>query len=80
MYKLSRKDIEIIFAMCEENLNCSAVVRKHYVHHNTVIYHLKRIKQNTGLDPKNFHNLIELEIMAKEIYDQNDQKSWYPII
>ena len=54
MLELNQKDIEFIFAMCEENLNCSAVARKHYVHYNIVIYHLKKIKKKTGLDPRIF--------------------------
>lgn len=66
MTELSQLDIEIIQAMCEEDMNICAVARKKYLHHNTVSYHLDKIKKKTGLDPRKFHDLIKLETIVKE--------------
>ena len=53
-------DKEIIRGLADNDMNIDAVARSLYVHRNTVEYHIKRIKINTGLNAKVFRDLVEL--------------------
>lgn len=64
MEKLGEKDVEIIEAMCDNDLNLSKVARALFQHRNTIVYHLDKIKKNTGLDPRKFYELVKLKEMA----------------
>lgn len=57
---MSDKDVEIIRAMADLSMNVSEVSRTLFMHRNTVIYHLGRIKKETGLDPQKFCDLVVL--------------------
>ena len=63
---LTERNKEIILALAECNMNQSEVSRVKYLHINTVIFHIQKIRENTGLDPKNFYDLIKLVEMAKD--------------
>lgn len=54
----------LTYAKCD--MNRSEAGRKLYMHVNTVDYHLKKIKKETGLDPKKFYDLIKLLEMEAE--------------
>ena len=58
------KDVEIIRAMAELDMNVSEVSRALHMHRNTVIYRLGRIKEKTALDPQRFCDLLGLAGMA----------------
>ena len=51
---------EILLALAACSLNVSAVSRKLRLHRNTVTYQVEKIKRETGLDPLNFYQLVEL--------------------
>ena len=55
-------EIEVIKKMCECNMRISRVAVNMYMHRNTVVYRLERIKEKYGLDPTNS------EIMNKRRY------------
>lgn len=63
---MNDKDIEIIRAMAEFDMNVSEVSKKLFMHRNTVIYHISKIKKKTGLNPQKFFDLVELINMGKE--------------
>ena len=46
----------------ENNLNVSETSRKLFVHRNTLVYRLERIKKITGLDLREFDNAIVLKV------------------
>lgn len=50
----------IILGMAENNMNMNAVAREQYFHRNAALYHINKIKEITGLDPRNFYDLVEL--------------------
>ncbi len=62
---LTDRNKEIILALAECNMNQAEVSRVKYLHINTVIYHIQKIRETTGLDPQNFYDLIKLVEMAK---------------
>lgn len=45
------------------------VARAIFVHRNTVLYHLNKVKQQTGLDARRFYDLVELVKMAQEVLE-----------
>lgn len=58
------KDVEIIRAMAEHDMNVSEVSRTRFMHRGTVLYHLNRINEETGLDPQKFYDLVDLVNMV----------------
>lgn len=57
---MNDKDMEIIRAVAACDMNVSEASRTLFMHRNTVIYHLGRIKKETGLDPQKFCDLVVL--------------------
>ena len=64
---LTDREKEFILALAECNMSVSAVAENRYFHRNTIHYHLEKVKKRTGLNPKNFYDLIALVAMAKEV-------------
>ena len=46
----------------ENNLNISETSRKLFVHRNTLVYRIEKIKRVTGLDLRNFEDAIVFKI------------------
>ena len=62
---LSDNRCKIILALAENKMNVSEVSRQLYMHRNTVVYQIGRIKQLTGKDPLNFYDLYDLVLYVK---------------
>ena len=63
---MTKIDARIVAAMADCNLRPSEVARREYMHRNTVLYHLDKVKRETGLDAQNFYDLIKLLEIVKE--------------
>jgi carbohydrate diacid regulator len=50
-------------ALFDNNLNVSLTARKMYMHRNTLIYRLNKIKKITGLDVTNFSQAVTFIIL-----------------
>lgn len=50
-------------------MNVTDVTRAIFTHRNTVLYHLDKVKRQTGLDPRRFYDLVELVRMAQEVLE-----------
>lgn len=48
---MNKEDTHIVVAMANHNMNVTDVARAIFTHRNTVLYHLDKVKQQTGLDP-----------------------------
>lgn len=59
-------DKKVILTLADCNMNITQTSEKLYMHRNSVVYHIKRIKKQTGLNPLNFYDLCKLVSMAKE--------------
>ena len=55
-----------IRAMADADMNVAEAARLLYLHRGTVVYRLKQIHQQTGLDPYRFHDLCKLLKMCDE--------------
>lgn len=51
-------------AFFDSNLNISKTAKALYMHRNTLIYRLNKIKKLTGLDIKKFDDAVSFEILA----------------
>lgn len=57
---LTEKEKEVILSFADGNMHIGETANLLNLHRNTIDYHLRAIKENTGLDPKNFYDLVEL--------------------
>ena len=72
-------DSETLFTIqkfFENNLNVSETSRKLFVHRNTLVYRLEKIKKLTGLDLREFDDAIvfKVALMVKKYLDSNPVK------
>ena len=68
---LDEDTLETIDRFFENNLNVSETSRKLYVHRNTLVYRLEKIKKITGLDLREFDHAIvfKVALMVKQYLD-----------
>ena len=68
---LDEDTIETINRFFENNLNVSETSRRLYVHRNTLVYRLEKIKKITGLDLRAFDHAIVFKVamMVKQYLD-----------
>jgi carbohydrate diacid regulator len=59
---LDRETLDTIQSFFENNLNLSETSRKLFVHRNTLVYRLDKIKRLTGLDLREFDHAITFKI------------------
>ena len=73
---LDEDTIETINKFFENNLNVSETSRKLYVHRNTLVYRLEKIKKITGLDLREFDHAIVFKVamMVKQYLDSLNNK------
>ena len=57
---------EVIKAMCDCDMNIQKVANTVYKTRGTILYHCDKIKEEYGLDPRRFHDLVILEQMVDE--------------
>ena len=50
-------------------MNVTDVAHAIFAHRNTVLYHLDKVKRQTGLDPRRFYDLVELVKIAQEVLE-----------
>ena len=59
---LDRETLQTIHAFFDNNLNVSETSRKLFVHRNTLVYRLEKIKKLTGLDLREFEHAITFKV------------------
>ena len=58
--ELSMKEWEILQAYANNDMNELKTARNAYMARGTVGYHLNRIKERTGYNPRKFYDLVKL--------------------
>ena len=68
--------LNIIRTFFENNLNVSETSRKLFVHRNTLVYRLEKIRKLTGLDLRRFDHAIvfKVALMVKKYLVANPTK------
>ena len=62
--KLTETNIAVIIALANNGMNVSRAAKSLYFCHSNILYHIKKIKEKTGLDPRDFYDLCELVKMV----------------
>lgn len=57
---LTDEEVTLAKLMAEHSMNVTEVARQMYVHRNTLIYRIEKIKKKTGLDIRKFYDLYEV--------------------
>lgn len=57
---LDERKREIVLAFAECSMSLSATAKKLHFHRNNIEYHLEQTRKKTGLNPRNFYDLIKL--------------------
>ena len=73
---LDQETLETINRFFENNLNVSETSRKLFVHRNTLVYRLEKIKKLTGLDLREFDHAIIFKValmVKKYLNSQNSE-------
>ena len=72
---LDQETLDTINKFFENNLNVSETSRKLFVHRNTLVYRLEKIKKLTGLDLREFDHAIvfKVALMVKKYLNSQDQ-------
>ena len=60
--RLDRETLLTIQCFFDNNLNVSETSRKLFVHRNTLVYRLEKIKKITGLDLREFEHAITFKV------------------
>ena len=68
---MTLRQAETIIHLAKNNLNARATARTMFVHYQTVIYNIKMIRRNTGLNPLDFYDLSKLLLMAEEVLNHD---------
>lgn len=63
---MDERDKDIIITLADRDMKVSETARIMFMHRNTVVYHIQKVKRITGLDPLNFYDLQKLVSMVKE--------------
>lgn len=63
---MSETDKQVILSLADNNMNITKTSKVLFMHRNTAVYHLGRVKKITGLDPMNFYHLHKLVEMIRE--------------
>jgi DNA-binding PucR family transcriptional regulator len=61
---MTELQIEIIKAYAKNGMNVSRTARYLRYHRNSIMYHFERIEDATGLNPRDFYDLVKLLRMA----------------
>lgn len=74
---LDQETLFTIQRFFENNLNVSETSRKLFVHRNTLVYRLEKIKKITGLDLREFEDAIvfKVALMVKKYLSSNPGKN-----
>ena len=62
--KLKDDEVETIIEFANNNMDVSKTARDMFTHRNTVVYRLKKIGRETGLNPYRFYDLFQLLQLA----------------
>ena len=67
---MTKQEAEIIVKLAHNQLSCSRVAKQTNYHRNTIYYHVKNIRKETGLEPYDFFDMQKLYPMAQEVLSQ----------
>ncbi|MBU2439381.1 helix-turn-helix domain-containing protein [bacterium] len=73
--KINEFLLETLQGFFDNNLSITQTAKALFVHRNTLLYRLERVKKITGLDPKKFDDAVQLRLALKMRIYQGSNKS-----
>ena len=70
---MSEQAAKIVLLMAQHNLRAYRVAKAMPCHVNAVQYWIDKIKRETGLDPKDFYDMMKLLPMAEEVLGEREK-------
>lgn len=64
-------DAMIVVEFARNSMNVTDTANSLHYHRNTILYHLDKIREKTGLNPRNFFDLGELYTMGIAVLDDD---------
>lgn len=64
---MDEQEAKLILAFADGKMILHRASQNAYMSRGSVVYHLKKIHNTTGLNPYNFYDLYQLTVLAKEI-------------
>ena len=68
---MTLRQAEVIASLAKNGMNARAASRDMFLHYHTVLYHIKMIQRDTGLNPRDYQDFGVLLEMAKKILEEN---------
>ncbi len=66
----------VIIALAQNDMSVTRTAKAMHYHHNNILYHTEHIYQQTGLNPRNFFDMIKLYDMAtKEVQGDGNKEN-----
>ena len=62
---MTEREKEIVLALARNDMNTSKTAKDLHFHRNNMTYHIGRIVEKYGLDPRKFYDLIQLIEVAR---------------
>ncbi|MFH1939966.1 MAG: helix-turn-helix domain-containing protein, partial [bacterium] len=72
--KINEFLLETLQGFFDNNLSITQTAKALFVHRNTLLYRLERVKKITGLDPKKFDDAVQLRLALKMRIYQGSNK------
>lgn len=69
---IGKDEAESVLAFAAYSMKITDAAQAMFVHRNTLIYRLDKVRRSTGLNPYNFDDLGKLVPLAKHILWRND--------
>ena len=60
MAELTEYERRLLRAVADNDMNVTRAAKSVYVHRNSAVYHMDKIMDRTGLDPRRFRDLVRL--------------------
>lgn len=67
---MTKQEAKIVIALANHKLSALRAAKSLSYHRNTILYHVKKIRKDTGLDPYDFFDMQKLYPMAREVADR----------
>lgn len=64
---MTKQEAKIIVELAHNQLSALRAAKSLNYHRNTVYYHVRKIRKDTGLDPYDFFDMQKLYPMAQEV-------------
>lgn len=70
---MTKEQALLVTALAENSLRMAQVARKMNYCRSSIYYHVKKLKMETGKDPRDYHDMLELEKEAMKVLAEEEK-------